>query len=195
MLTLTAQELDDLAGITFQTLPTADTPLLINVTGASFDGTLPNLAGISRDQAPFILWNFPDATQVRVTGGDSLKGTLYAPRAAVRWETTINMEGNVIAASLVHGDQRVAGHSLRELHDEPFAALLSCEAAPEPSITPEPSPSRTSTPTVSVAPDDTETDPEGVLPWTGPAGLGGLAALAAVLAGLGAAVLVSRRGA
>lgn len=98
-----------LAGITFQTLPTADTPLLINVTGASFDGTLPNLAGISRDQAPFILWNFPDAAQVRVTGGDSLKGTLYAPRAAVRWETTINMEGNVIAASLVHGDQRVAG--------------------------------------------------------------------------------------
>ena len=99
MLTLSAEDLNDLAEITYATPPTVTTPLLINVTGTTFNGDIPNQAGIGGSQAPYILWNFPDATAVTVTGGATLEGTLYAPNAALTWLPSQNIEGNIIAAS------------------------------------------------------------------------------------------------
>ncbi|MDR5701672.1 collagen-binding domain-containing protein [Agromyces aerolatus] len=83
--------------------PSPDTPLLVNVTGETFVGTTPNLAGLSSANAPYVLWNFPEATTVTVTGGDSIEGTLYAPNALLNWQITQNIEGNVIAAEFIHG--------------------------------------------------------------------------------------------
>ena len=102
----------------------------MNVTGSSFNGTTPNLAGISSGAAPFILWNFPDATSITVTGGDSIEGTLYAPNAALTWAVTQNIEGNVIAASFTHGPPPVLAQP-REIHSLPFATEVSCSSAPD----------------------------------------------------------------
>ncbi|TYL55643.1 choice-of-anchor A family protein [Nocardioides sp. BGMRC 2183] len=135
VLTLSETDLANLAEITFLDRPTADTPLLVNVTGAEYLGNIPNMAGVSGGQAPYILWNFADATRIVVTGGDSIEGTLYAPNAALTWVPTQNIEGNVIAASFNHGMPE--GRTTREIHDFPFDTELSCttsDASP-PSLT------------------------------------------------------------
>ena len=128
VLELSGADLANLAEITFAAAPTASTPLLVNVTGTSLTGTTPNLAGIGGSAAPYILWNFPQATSIVVTGGDTIEGTIYAPNATLNWVPTQNIEGNVIAASFIHGTPAVvASPDLREVHDFPFATTLSCE--------------------------------------------------------------------
>ena len=135
VLNLSAEDLNDLAEITYATPPTVTTPLLINVTGTTFNGDIPNQAGIGGSQAPYILWNFPDATEVTVTSGATLEGTLYAPNAALTWLPSQNIEGNIIAAEFSHGP-RPTRTAPRELHDFPFAATLSCAAdAPSAELT------------------------------------------------------------
>lgn len=127
VLNLTAAELGQLTEITYRTPPSASTPLLINVSG-DYSGTFPNQAGVSGSQAPYILWNFATASTVTVNGGAAMEGTLYAPNAAVSWVQTNNIEGNVVAASFVHGPGNLG--QAREVHDFPFAAELSCQSAP-----------------------------------------------------------------
>ena len=128
VLEMTTQDLGNLSEITFTNQPTADTPLVVNVTGDAFTGTVPNLAGIGGGQAPYILWNFPQARSIVVTGGASIEGTIYAPNAALNWRPTQNIEGNVIAASFTHGPVALRT-TPRELHDFPFATTVSCEPA------------------------------------------------------------------
>ena len=139
VLEITASDLANLAEITYATPPTESTPLLVNVSG-DFTGSMPNTRGDRQYPAPYILWNFTDATSVVVTGGDSLEGTIYAPRALVNWQVTQNIEGNVIAASFIHGLPAVTRPGEpREIHDWPFAASLSCvEDGPTPTPTPTP---------------------------------------------------------
>ena len=129
VLELTSAELANLSELTFVDQPDSSTPLLVNVTGASYDGNIPNLAGVSGRQAPYILWNFPDASTITVSGGDTIEGTIYAPNATLTWQPTLNIEGNVIAADFNHG---VVGRlaSPREVHDFPFDTTLDC-AAPD----------------------------------------------------------------
>ena len=102
VLTLSASDLDNLTEIGFlnNITPSADTPLLVNVTGTSFNGSTPNLPGAGSASAPYMLWNFPDMSSITVTGGDSLEGTIYAPGASVVWAPTQNIEGNVIAGAV-----------------------------------------------------------------------------------------------
>ena len=69
VLNLTGAELTAMSELSFRTKPTASSPLLINVTGGSFTGRMPNTAGIGGADAPYILWNFPDATVVRSATG------------------------------------------------------------------------------------------------------------------------------
>jgi len=135
VLSLSAGDLRDLSEITFTNRPTASTPLIVNVSGTAYVGNTPNLAGISGSQAPYILWNFPDATNVRVTGGDSIEGTLYAPRATLTWVPTQNIEGNVIARNFNHGLLSRLGN-LREVHDFPFSTTVSCAGTTPPAVPP-----------------------------------------------------------
>ncbi len=127
VLQLSAADLANLSEITFRDQPTADTPLVVNITGSSFDGDLPNMPGVSGAQAPYMLWNFAGMSTVTVTGGDSLEGTLYAPNADLTWFPTANIEGNVIAANFTHGPP---GRTVREVHDFPFATTITCGSAP-----------------------------------------------------------------
>lgn len=155
VLNLTTTALENLDSITFSGGPTASNPLLVNVFGTSFSGTIPNSAGIGGAQAPYILWNFVDAASVVVSGGDTLEGTLYAPYADLNWQVTQNIEGNVIAASFVHGPAAGPIGTPREVHDFPFAAELTCieaGATPTPTATPSPAPTTTPTPTPTPTP-------------------------------------------
>lgn len=128
-LQMSTQDLNNLSEITFTNQPTALTPLVVNVTGPSFDGTMPNLAGISGAQAPYILWNFPQATSVIVTGGASIEGTIYAPNANLNWRPTQNVEGNIVAKAFTHGPALGRPIGPFELHDFPFNTTVSCTTA------------------------------------------------------------------
>ena len=127
VLTLSSVDLSRLSEITFTNQPSASTPILINVTGTTYLGNIPNLAGVSGSQAPYMLWNFPDATTIVVNGGATIEGTLYAPNANLTWIPSQNIEGNIIAASFNHGLPGRA-RNLREVHDFPFSTTLSCTA-------------------------------------------------------------------
>ncbi len=117
ILNLTADELADIREFNFRdgVLPSADTPLFINVTGEEV--TL-NLHAGDGSTAPYTLWNFPDATTVRQEG-DSIDGSVLAPKAHLQKDHA-NIEGNIIVAS---GDM---GGS--EQHYLPFAGKFTpCE--------------------------------------------------------------------
>ncbi|MGX7680317.1 collagen-binding domain-containing protein [Jatrophihabitans sp. DSM 45814] len=133
-LQMSTQDLANLSEMTFTNQPTAQTPLVINVTGTAFSGNLPNLAGVSGAQAPYILWNFPQATSIAVNGGATIEGTIYAPNANLNWRPTQNVEGNIIANAFTHGPTLAQQTAPRELHDFPFNTTVSC-TAPEPTGT------------------------------------------------------------
>ncbi|WP_196279351.1 choice-of-anchor A family protein [Catellatospora vulcania] len=135
VLNLTAANLTNISTLTFLNQPSAAAPLLINVDtgpGNVFNWTVPNQAGISGANAPYLLWNFPTATAITLaTNGATLEGTLYAPNAALTDLSSSNIEGQVIAASLIHGTAAANGG---EMHHFPFAATLSCVATPTPDL-------------------------------------------------------------
>ena len=130
VLTMTTADLANLSEITYLNPPTASTPLLINVVGDPFKGQIPNQAGIGGSQAPYILWNFPEAQTIKVTGGASHRG--HDLRAA---------RDPDLGADPEHRGQRHREHvqprrpepgraAPREIHDFPFNAKLSCAGAP-----------------------------------------------------------------
>ncbi|GAA3063367.1 hypothetical protein GCM10017562_31030 [Streptomyces roseofulvus] len=146
VLRLTGEELNALSELTFLDRPTARSPLVIDVdtraSGSVFTWDVPNMAGVSGADAPYILWNFSDATALTIATGDSVEGTVYAPRAHVTDLDPANIEGDVVAKALTAGPleaTRAADVNAGEIHFFPFAADLSCEGGTSP--TPDPSPS------------------------------------------------------
>ncbi|MFF8986286.1 collagen-binding domain-containing protein [Streptomyces globisporus] len=164
VLRLTGAQLNNIADLTFRDQPTADTPLLIDVdttaTGGAFTWNTPDMAGVSGADAPYILWNFADATSITIAEGDSLEGTIYAPRADLTDLDPANIEGDIIVRSLVAGP--IAGQpggpvNAGEIHYFPFDASLTCDDGTDPTPTPTPTPTDpTPTPT---DPTPTPTDP------------------------------------
>ncbi len=121
VLSVTAAQLNALQTLNINgTQPSASTPLLINVdtsaVGDAFAWTPGPLfnGGVAR----YILWNFPTATTIAITGGNTVEGTVYAPRATITDTNSGNIQGNVIALGLVHGANG------GEIHDLPFSTLL-----------------------------------------------------------------------
>ncbi|MFC8723478.1 collagen-binding domain-containing protein, partial [Kitasatospora sp. NPDC057198] len=187
VLHLTGQQMNALGEISFRNQPTEDTPLVI-VTDTTAEGGVfvwdnPNTPGISGPQAPYVLWDFPDATDLTMATGDSLEGTIYAPSAHLKDINGSNIEGDVIARAydagpLVDGQSVVAG----ELHYRPFDAVVDCEStspspSPSPSGSPAPSPSPSPSPSTTgpapspsasrTLPAPSPTGPGGELPATG----------------------------
>ncbi|WP_051733322.1 choice-of-anchor A family protein [Kitasatospora phosalacinea] len=221
VLHLTGQQMNALSEINFHDQPTKDTPLLI-VTDTTAEGGVfvwdnPNTAGISGPQAPYVLWDFPDATDLTMASGDSLEGTVYAPNAHLKDVNASNLEGDVIARAydagpLAGGTSIVAG----ELHYWPFDAVIDCEStspspspsgtgkpAPSPSPSPSPSPGPSTSPSPNTGPSPSPsasrtrpapspTGPGGELPATG-AGPGLPLAAATAAAALATGTLLLRR--
>ncbi|MFD3971139.1 collagen-binding domain-containing protein [Streptomyces cyaneofuscatus] len=166
VLNITGENLDNLAELDFDDEPTASTPLVINVDTTGSAGTyswsIPELAGVSGNQAPYILWNFPDATDITITDGDSLEGTLYAPRAKVTDLDPSNIEGQIIARELIAGPLTGGGSgavNAGEIHEFPFDADIVCTSTPTPTPTPtEPTPTPTEPTPTPTEPTPTPTD-------------------------------------
>ncbi|MFJ4893817.1 collagen-binding domain-containing protein [Streptomyces sp. NPDC088788] len=142
VLRLTGEHLNNIGVLTFLDPPTSSTPLLIDVdttaTGGEFTWHTPTMAGVSGDQAPYILWNFPDATSITIADGDEVEGTIYAPRATLTDLDASNIEGDIITRELVAGP--LAGSSggpvnAGEIHYFPFDADLECDSTPTPAAT------------------------------------------------------------
>ncbi|GLW71119.1 hypothetical protein Kpho02_34180 [Kitasatospora phosalacinea] len=221
VLHLTGQQMNALGEINFRNQPTRDTPLVIvtdtTAEGGVLDWDNPNTSGISSPQAPYVLWDFPDATDITMVSGDSLEGTVYAPGAHLKDVNGSNIEGDIIARSyeagpLVGGQSVPAG----ELHYWPFDATVACEntspspspspspsgsgsPAPSPSPSPTPSPSTSTSPAPSPSssrtlPAPSPTGPGGELPATGAGPALPLTAATAAAALAAGALLLRRRG-
>ncbi len=160
VLRLTGQQLNDIDEITFLDRPTADTPLLVDVdttaTAGVFAWNTPTPAGISSADAPYILWNFADATSITIESGDSVEGTIFAPRADLVDLDPSNIEGDVIVKTLVAGPltggPSGGGVNAGEIHYHPFDAELLCGPATSPSPSPSGSGSPSPSPTGSGSP-------------------------------------------
>ncbi|THV27893.1 choice-of-anchor A family protein [Glycomyces paridis] len=128
VLNVTGEELNAVGEFAFPTAPSAEAPVVINVdttgTGGVFDWSTPNLPGIGAALAPYVIWNFPDATELTLTGGDTVEGSIYAPRAAFTDESASNVEGAIVAETLSLGTAAANGG---EVHHEPFTGTFECE--------------------------------------------------------------------
>ncbi|MGW0608810.1 collagen-binding domain-containing protein [Streptomyces sp. NPDC002640] len=183
VLRLTGEQLNDIAEITFLDRPTADTPLLVNVdttaTAGVFTWDTPTPAGISNAEAPYILWNFADATSITIATGDSVEGTIFAPRADLVDLDPSNIEGDVIVKTLVAGPlSGPSGEAVNagEIHYHPFAAELQCDsdigATPSPSDSGSPSPSPSPSDSGSPSPSPSPSDSGSPSPSPSPSGTG-----------------------
>ncbi|WP_432149682.1 collagen-binding domain-containing protein [Streptomyces sp. bgisy029] len=167
ILDITGENLNNFAELDFDDEPTATTPLVINVDTSGSAGiyswSIPELAGVSGNQAPYILWNFPDATDITITDGDSLEGTIYAPRAKVTDLDPSNIEGQIVARELIAGPLTGGGSgavNAGEIHEFPFDADITCTSTPTPTPTPtDPTPTPTDPTPTPTDPTPTPTDP------------------------------------
>lgn len=163
VLHLTGDDLNNLAEISFRTQPTADTPFVVVVdpVDTPYAWHVPNLAGVSGTQAPYMLWDFPTATDIDMTSGDSLEGTIYAPSAHLVDLDSSNIEGDIAVKSFEAGPESSPGQytNAGEIHNFPFAAELDCGGeTSSPSQSPSESPTTVSPTTAT--PTDSETTTE-----------------------------------
>ncbi len=131
VINLTGAQLAALTNITFTNAPTATNPLVINVnqTG-SFNWTTPfATTGLTNASGQFIIFNFANATgDITITGSNVIRGTLFAPYAAINWSNANNLEGQAIA--------RYFTLNGGEIHYQRFSACLpECNPANPPCVT------------------------------------------------------------
>ncbi|MEU4833790.1 choice-of-anchor A family protein [Streptosporangium sp. NPDC023615] len=174
VLQIDAANLSNIANLIFDDLPTATAPLLVVVdttaVGGDFTWTPPNFAGASGEESRYILFDFPDATTIRLPAGAgaTVEGTIFAPDAALIDENSSNIEGNIIVRELTAGTATANGG---EVHDFPFSTQLDCAAlppTPTPTITPTPTVTPTPTPTVTPTPTPVVTVTVTVTPTPAP---------------------------
>nr|WP_211299591.1 choice-of-anchor A family protein [Amycolatopsis lexingtonensis] len=149
-------------GITFTGIPDGAT-VLVNLTGSArvintYSGSLDDTDPLNRLR-PRLLWNFPDAEVVRLTGSGMFQGSVLAGRP--EGTTTVTLPGTngrfFTAGNLVHGSG-VGQGSGQEFHAYPFTGdLPSCVKPPEPTTTT--TVTTTSTAPTSTTPTSTTTAP------------------------------------
>ncbi|EFE77528.1 hypothetical protein SSIG_05111 [Streptomyces filamentosus NRRL 11379] len=138
-------------GFVFNGIPTGAT-VLVNVYGstrsvATFMGSFPN-EGLREN----LLWNFPDATDLSLTGPAQFEGSILVGQPTS--STVLSMSGTngrfYTAGSLTHTSQGQSGG--QEIHAYPFDGDL-------PSCTPDPTPTPTDPTPTPTDPTPTPTDP------------------------------------
>ncbi|MET9923586.1 MULTISPECIES: choice-of-anchor A family protein [unclassified Streptomyces] len=145
------------AGFTFANIPSGAT-VLVNVYGdartvATFMGALPNPGLRER-----LLWNFPDATNLTLTGPAQFQGSVLIGQPSST--TTLTMSGTngrfYTAGSLTHTSGTSGG---QEIHAYPFDGdLPTCDPEPTPTPT-DPTPTPTDPTPTPTDPTPTPTDP------------------------------------
>ncbi|RST19219.1 choice-of-anchor A family protein [Streptomyces sp. WAC05374] len=134
VLRLTGAQLARVRALEFADRPTAARPLVVVVDTTAEGGALswrtPTVTGIGREDAPYVLWAFPDATRLALTAGGTLRGSLYAPRAELTDGSPAAVEGDIVVRALKAGPRSGAVRSA------PFAARPVCPAATAPAGAP-----------------------------------------------------------
>jgi choice-of-anchor A domain-containing protein len=128
VLNVTGEDLNNMGDLVFLTSPDDQTPLLINVdtsgTGGEMNWDVKSQAGIGGAEAPYIIWNFNDTARLRLTGGDTVQGSILAPDADYSDISPANVQGQIIVENAHLGE---VGENGGEIHDFPFDAVLTCE--------------------------------------------------------------------
>ncbi|MFF3083667.1 choice-of-anchor A family protein [Streptomyces nojiriensis] len=123
-------------GIRFTRIPATAT-VLVNVLGAT--RTISTYSGGIQDTNPLnayrdrLLWNFPDATTVNLTGGGQFQGSFLMGQQSS--ETTVTLPGIngrfFTAGSVTHGSSTIGGGG-QEFHAYPFNGDLPECGGPAP---------------------------------------------------------------
>ncbi len=114
-LDLTTTSLNNITGITFNVKPSATKLIVITVPiTANFNWNNTNMAGIGPNEGPFIIWNFSGITTYTITINNSvlIEGTIFAPNHNLIKVGTNDIDGAVIAKTMIIGDG--------EIHHYPF---------------------------------------------------------------------------
>lgn len=120
---VTGADLNRIQNLSYVDSPSANNVLVINVNAAgSYTWNTPSLGGVGGSNAPYILWNFYNTTQLVIGGNSTVEGSILAPFATVtkgpvQTNNQANIEGQVVAQSFAQ--------SGGELHDYPFNADLT----------------------------------------------------------------------
>ncbi|EME63431.1 choice-of-anchor A family protein [Amycolatopsis decaplanina] len=145
-------------GIEFEGIPAGAT-ILVNMVGAA--RTINTYTGDLNDQDPLnklrerLLWNFPDATQVKIAGGAQFQGSvLIGEPGSTATVTASGMNGRFFTTgSLVHTSEATGGGG-QEFHAYPFNGDLP-ECGSTPTMTPSSSTSSSSSSSSSTSPTST----------------------------------------
>ncbi|MFZ4058874.1 MAG: SdrD B-like domain-containing protein, partial [Ferruginibacter sp.] len=104
--------------ITFSNKPTSSNPLIINVNAAgNYALNMPNMSGVGPTDAPYIIFNFYNATTLNYGGMATITGSVLAPLADVIKTASQNIDGQIIAKSFLQ--------SAGEVHHAPFNTTVS----------------------------------------------------------------------
>jgi choice-of-anchor A domain-containing protein len=96
---LTGTQLNNISILSFSSSPSASRPLIINVNAAgSYTLKMPTFSGISISQAPYIVFNFYNATSITYTGSNAY-GSILATNAAFIKTGSQTIAGQVISKS------------------------------------------------------------------------------------------------
>ncbi|UMP05222.1 choice-of-anchor A family protein [Amycolatopsis sp. EV170708-02-1] len=151
-------------GIEFEGIPAGAT-ILVNMVGAA--RTINTYTGDLNDQDPLnklrerLLWNFPDATQVKIAGGAQFQGSvLIGEPGSTATVTASGMNGRFFTTgSLVHSSEATGGGG-QEFHAYPFDGdLPECVSTPTttPSTSSSSSTTTSSSSSTSTSPTSTST--------------------------------------
>ncbi len=118
VINITGSNLLNITQLQFANKPTATRPLIINInqTG-NFIWDAYSVTGLAISDSKYIIYNFYNCTgTITMNGSDLFYGTILAPQAAFTWNVTNNLEGQIIAKSVLICNG--------EIHDQSFEACL-----------------------------------------------------------------------
>ena len=122
---VTGEDLNRIQNLTYTDAPSAAQVLVINVKAAgSFTWKTPSLGGVGGNNAPYILWNFYNTTDLAIEGNSTIEGSVLAPFAnVVKTVNQSNIEGQLVANAYTQ--------SGGEMHHFPFDADLKSLFTPD----------------------------------------------------------------
>ncbi len=102
VLNVTGTDLNNVSTITFNNSPDASHVLVVNVNAAgTYNWNVWNQSGVSQSNAAYIIYNFYNTTSLTISGNNSIEGTVFAPSADLNKTSTSNIEGQIIANSMI----------------------------------------------------------------------------------------------
>ena len=107
---ITGAQLNSVQQLTFNSAPTAGKVLVINVDASgTFNWNVWNQGGIGFQDCKYVMYNFYNTTQLNITSGSAVEGTVFAPFANVVKGSgnQANIQGQVIAQSFSHSGGEV----------------------------------------------------------------------------------------